>query len=270
MMWNGNNTSMDHRAFAITVAATLMVSGCDSRSDRYQIHASDKGVVRLDTHSGEVALIDYHGKATFPDLVSPKSEEASALSKMTPLKGAELPGLQQKFDLNVDLRWISGTMECRFGLGPLSDQMAEAFGDGPTSIDVTFVDSDGFPLETVALPVTKTSFRVKKSWRTFQDGKGVLEREDGLRLSPLGNWGQVDASYPISLEKFKRIKAFTVNAQYSPWLKQLDGNEHALNPIRRSLPRNVEELLQSRMKGEAGGEQELFYKALLPSRMEGK
>jgi|GEM_PF-6217846 len=48
---------MDHRAFAITVAATLMASGCDSRSDRYQIHASDKGVVRLDTHSGEVALI---------------------------------------------------------------------------------------------------------------------------------------------------------------------------------------------------------------------
>jgi hypothetical protein len=238
-----------------------MVNGCDSRSDRFEIHASDKAVVRLDKHSGEVALIEYSGKASFPDLVSPNSEEASALSKMTPLKGVHLPGLQQKFDLNVDLRWISGTMGCRFGLGPLSDQMAEAFGDGPTIIDVTFVDSDGFPLETAALRITKTSFRVKKSW---------WPRDRDGSLVPLGNWGKVDASYPISLEKFKRIKGVTVNAQYSPWLKQLDGNEHALNPIRRSLPPEVEELLRSRMKGEAGGEQALFYDELLPSRMEGK
>jgi hypothetical protein len=240
------------------LAATLMVNGCDSRSDRFEIHASDKAVVRLDKHSGEVAIIPYGGQATFPDLVSPNSEEASALSKMAPLKGVQLPGLQQKFDLNVDLRWISGTMLCRFGLGPLSDQMAEAFGDGPTSIDVTFVDSDGFPVQTAALRITKTSFRVKKSWWSR------------ATLVPLGNWGKVDASYPISLEKFKRIKGVTVNAQYSAWLKQLDGNEHALNPIRRSLPPDVEKLLQSRMKGEAGGEQELFYRELLPSQMEGK
>lgn len=189
-------------SFFLTFFTILCINCAEDNSpkQKYQIVDSPNGVYRLNTENGEIVLFGKNGIKKYDDqYIERKYKQDISLNDITHDESKCFPGSHETMWTQLSYKWSNGKVIYKYSFGPYSEQLDKVFKQANSSLEVRFVDKDGFRIADFVILLNSLTIMVDRN------GSGI-------------QW-EVEGELPCTKNDYKLINSYATEWSFSNSVK---------------------------------------------------